>query len=433
MKKYLLLSAVCGIAVPLYSFAISSPTWFSLTASATTGILLSWTNPIDVGFDQIIIKRSTSSYPASTMDGTLVTTWTSTSYIDTGLNDSDYYYSIFAQDLSGNTSDPTTGFIVLDTTAPTVISTTPTGGQLLPGNVPFNWTIHDDHLQGWNIYLRIAGDPGLTQLAYQNSFVLWDAATWQSITGYVWLWDGYHYRGTWVTDAFGNQTVVSSVQFQVDATKPILTQAGIANGANAEPGAHKYISATASDTHLSWTNLYLYLRSDTNFDPSDPTSGASRIATSATSTEAAVSFDVSVLATGTYYWYTQATDIVGNISSWSIQSFTISRPHRGGGGGWARATDDCNGKDKSPSFYDGLCFPDTGVEPNQRQTLLSSYKSGAVASDTGTTLTIAGFVRDVFALLGIPFHGTMPEAYTTTPVPEKLFTTIVGRLQVLFK
>lgn len=88
-------------------------------------IELSWTNPADSDFDSVMIRRSPIGFPANTSDGTLVATdIVGTSYSDTSLSDSTYYYSVFAKDTLDNYSDATTASATVDTVTetPTLIS-----------------------------------------------------------------------------------------------------------------------------------------------------------------------------------------------------------------------------------------------------------------------------------------------------------------------
>lgn len=119
-----------------------------------------------------------------------------------------------------------------------------------------------------------------------------------------------------------------------------------------------------------------------------------------------------------------------------MQSFTViaQAPRRiGVGGGSSRNPDACTGKDLSPSIYDGLCFDSNGTPVSHREKILKLLNPNATPSDTGDYVTVAGFIRDVFALLDIPFHGTMPESYANTPVSEKLFAKVVKKLEKLYK
>jgi hypothetical protein len=89
---------------------------FSFTANVSnTSVALSWQNPTDQDFDTVTIRRSASSYPSSIIDGTgVVSDTTSVSYSDTGLANGTYYYSIFAKDTSGNVSEASNIFAIVN-------------------------------------------------------------------------------------------------------------------------------------------------------------------------------------------------------------------------------------------------------------------------------------------------------------------------------
>jgi hypothetical protein len=97
------------------------PFWVDTTAPSAVSSLaitrgdgqltLSWTNPGDTDFAGVIIRRDTSTYPASASSGSAVTTMTASqsftaggsgTYVDTSLtNGTTYYYSVFAYDQRG--------------------------------------------------------------------------------------------------------------------------------------------------------------------------------------------------------------------------------------------------------------------------------------------------------------------------------------------
>ncbi len=65
--------------------------------------VLTWQNPIDVDFAGVLIKRSTSGFPADPSQGETVYNGTATNYTDRGLtNGVTYYYTAFAYDTSLN-------------------------------------------------------------------------------------------------------------------------------------------------------------------------------------------------------------------------------------------------------------------------------------------------------------------------------------------
>lgn len=79
-------------------YAPGMPTIFTGTASGSD-VLLSRTNPSDLDFASVTIRRSTSTYPATISEGTLVVAnFTGETYTETSLSDAIYFYSIFAKD-----------------------------------------------------------------------------------------------------------------------------------------------------------------------------------------------------------------------------------------------------------------------------------------------------------------------------------------------
>lgn len=431
-KNIVLLLAGLSVVIPRASFAIDAPTNFTVTSSGDS-ISLSWTNPVDPNFDVITLRRSTSSYPTHPTEWDVSTWWPMTSHIETSLQDNTYYYTIFARDLSGNVSDGVTGFAIVDTTAPIISAYSPSG-SLTSWVVYFTRNVEDQHANGGSLQFLISGDPLIQGLAYQHTIFPTDTGSAQTLMWAVdGLWDQVRYRASTMVDAFGNHTSTPSTMFEVDGTHPTLNYAGdIPNGWSMIYGDDVVVGAEASDAHLSGGTIRLYLREDPNFDPSDPIIWAYHETRRPTSTSGSVSFDASVLATGTYYWYAEATDIVGNQTSWAIQYFKVNSRRSGWGAGGAasssRTSDTCPSTDLSPSNYDGLCFDSNGTPLSHREKILKLLNPNATPSDTGDYVTVAGFIRDVFALLNIPLRGTMPEAYQTTPISEKLFNKIINHL-----
>ncbi len=107
--------------IVLDTTAPSAPS--SLSADVTdSDVALSWTNPADSDFASVTIVRSTTGYPTSVSDGiSIVTGLSDTTYTDTSLSTGTYYYSIFAQDTTGNYSTAahvSTTVVSNDTTPP---------------------------------------------------------------------------------------------------------------------------------------------------------------------------------------------------------------------------------------------------------------------------------------------------------------------------
>lgn len=121
--------------------APSTPSSFAAVVSGSN-IHLTWSNPIDSDFASTTIRRSASSFPTSTTDGSLVIQTPLTEYVDTYLADGTYYYSIFAEDLHGLFSIEATSSATVNTYVPPTTPSVSGGGGggffLLPST--FNTT-----------------------------------------------------------------------------------------------------------------------------------------------------------------------------------------------------------------------------------------------------------------------------------------------------
>lgn len=365
--------------------------------------------------------------------------WLDKAFIDVGGTGGNYMFEYVATDIYGNYSTGQLAFVydpeyIADTTWPTVSDLLPSSGQLVPGDAPFSWTVSDPTLPGGYLAFAIAGDIGLTQVAYQAGIFFTELETTQTVGGDITLADGNYYRWSTVYDYLDNETSTPSTPFTVDATAPIITYTSpIADGGSILSGENAILSSESYDLHLSGWHIHTYIGTAANFDQTRPTNGLYHGGNAPYDTTSQGSLSLSNLPVGTYYWYAEVSDVVGNYTSWAMQSFTVlaPAPRRSGGGGGAGTTskipDNCTATDLSPSEYDGLCFNDAGIPITHRTKLIKLLNPNATPSDTGATLTVAGFIRDVFTLLDIPFHGTMPEAYNT-PISEKLFNKLVKRL-----
>ena len=221
-----------------------APTDFSAVVS-TTDINLSWTNPTSPNFSSITIRRSTSTYPVFTTDGTGVLSGSvSTTYSDTNLSDATYYYSIFALDASGNESDAVTSTAIVDNTPPTLpgvpTSTSPTSSTL----PLISWTASTDAGVG------LAGVPYFLAWSTSSDFASWDAQT--SVTNsavpYHELTEGsWYFRVHAIDNNLNTTAFVTSSAIIIDRTAPTITMLG-SNPINISQGQiYNDAGATAHD------------------------------------------------------------------------------------------------------------------------------------------------------------------------------------------
>jgi len=94
----------------------------SLVATRTTFAItdLSWTNPTDSDFANVMIRRSTTAYPTGIADGDHVYTGALEEYEDSGQTNIDYYYTVFTSDAVPNWSDGSNVLSEKDSSAPVI-------------------------------------------------------------------------------------------------------------------------------------------------------------------------------------------------------------------------------------------------------------------------------------------------------------------------
>ncbi len=115
--------------------APTAPTLHSITSSNST-VVLTWVNPSN-DFSSVTVLRKTSGFASGYADGsaTVVTqNFTGTSVTQTSLEDSTYYYSVFAKDAYGNYSTATNASIK-------IVQSISNGGSVNGRSVSLNATV----------------------------------------------------------------------------------------------------------------------------------------------------------------------------------------------------------------------------------------------------------------------------------------------------
>lgn len=106
------------LGLPYLDMSLRNPPTNLVAEADGATVNLSWTNPGDIDFSSITIRRSTSAYPERVADGSAVASGiTGTSYSNTAVADGMYFYSVFARNSEGRYSEPATARAVVDTTA----------------------------------------------------------------------------------------------------------------------------------------------------------------------------------------------------------------------------------------------------------------------------------------------------------------------------
>lgn len=192
----------------------------SLSAAAfDSTVVLTWINPDDDDFEAVMIRFSTTGYPADTTEGTLVDLKTGSpsdpdTLIQEGLfPDTTYYYSFFSLDEVPNPSSAESVIATpLYPTPPAVLYAPPAGSLFVGSTIDFVWSpiIPDDPLDTLIAYeLQIARDSLFTELVVDSEVTagfpadtLWtydvlDAGTihWWRVRGKDMLSDTYGYWG----------------------------------------------------------------------------------------------------------------------------------------------------------------------------------------------------------------------------------------------
>jgi hypothetical protein len=97
-------SGAVNSATPHDSVPPGPATGFTVTVG-NGQLQLNWVNPSNPDFANVVVRRSSATFPTDPTSGTLVYTGTAQSHLDVGLtNGVTYYYAIFARDTSNNFS-----------------------------------------------------------------------------------------------------------------------------------------------------------------------------------------------------------------------------------------------------------------------------------------------------------------------------------------
>jgi len=140
----------------------------SITSTiGTTTVDLSWVNPSDSDFSHVNIERNGT---------TIATSVTGDVYSDSGLSEgTDYTYTIYTVDTSGNVSTGTSTTVTTDTTTDTVAPEAPLNvtGKALNKGAYIDWDSNTEtDLNGYNIYKD--GVKVNTSLVYSSHFSVGD-------------------------------------------------------------------------------------------------------------------------------------------------------------------------------------------------------------------------------------------------------------------
>lgn len=262
----------------------------SLFAEATDNtVSLSWSVPSDTNTFEI--RRDTTDFPLSHLEGSTVTTTenTVTNLVQSGMPDGTYFYSIFAIDAGGNYSPAGTASIVVDTTppaAPILDITASSSDVYLSWNVPA--TTESFLLR----HSLVSFPTTISEGMVVTSTIATDLV-------HVGLIDGTHYYSIFARDSYGNYSTAGMASVVIDTTAP------------SAPTLSAHV--TGSTNTLSWNTplsaaSFVLRRSPFGF-PSSISEG------SGVTTTLATSFTETSLPDGSYYYSIFAADSFGNYST----------------------------------------------------------------------------------------------------------------------
>lgn len=220
-----------------------APTSFAATAVGSD-VELTWINPVNVDFDSVMIRRSTSAFPTNETDGTLVIeNITATTYTDTGLADGLYYYSIFAKNNVGIYSVAATASVTVDTTPPA--APTDFTGIASSGDLNVTWTNPPDvDFESVTIRRSTSGYPATEtdgDLVTQN-----ETGTSYNDTS---LASGTYYYSIFAVDASGNFSSAAHFTITIDVTHPtvILSSGEVNSGGSTKLPSLSFIVTFSED------------------------------------------------------------------------------------------------------------------------------------------------------------------------------------------
>lgn len=196
--------------------APATPTDFTAVATGSN-VHLAWTNPTDLDFVSVFVRRSTTSSPNTVFAGTGVLSGSVlNAHDETALADATYYYTVIAIDTNGNYSIPARATVRVDTTppaAPTAL-TAPAVGSV----VTLHWTnpVVGD-LSNITITRSAVGYPATVNDGTLVTAGLVGTSYPDTVPA-----DGTYYYSVFARDTTGNYSAPGQVVAVVDTVKPVL-------------------------------------------------------------------------------------------------------------------------------------------------------------------------------------------------------------------
>lgn len=325
--------------------------------SAGSNAYLSWTNPVDSDFDSVTIRRSSGAYPGTSASGTAVTSSDiGTSFVQTGLAEGTYYYSIFARDTVGNFSSAATSSVRVDITAPSTPGTPSATSPTADATPTVTWTASTDGGSG------LATTPYIVQWSTSPSFASITSSSTSATNSFTFssdLTDGTWYVRVAASDlAYNTSTFADSSGIVIDLTKPVITLLGSDTVSVTLGSSYTDAGATANDAVAGDLTSSIVLAGSVNTN-----------------------------VAGTYTLTYSVSDTAGNAANTVTRRVAVVSNGRGaigsssGGGGGAGSL--------IRTFFDTI-FPTTGSGTASSGSNGSLGGGSASGSDSGASSAVGG-------------------------------------------
>ncbi len=237
-------------------FPINALSDVSVAPSGNSAVF-SWTSGVgDSDYRGVTIRRSMTTYPASPTDGSAVTSsLVTTPFVDAGLDDGTYYYTLFNQTSDGYYSPGVTSTVSIDATPPSapILAAERSGSSaVLTWDVPAtteSFTLKRSYNDGPFVTVST------TMSASLNTYV--DMG----------LPDGNYDYAIFALDANGNQSSPGTARTLIDTTGPSIT------GVYAAPSGSTSVVNWVTDEAASSQVVYSLDTSYTSTTPVTDTGG----------------------------------------------------------------------------------------------------------------------------------------------------------------
>ena len=305
-------------SVRIDSLAPNAPTLNLLSGSPTHAATIDFTTANCTDTTQLFVTHA-GVVPSLGDAGWITCAAAPTALQDTLAADGNYSVTVYARDLAGNVSAPSTLSVNYDGTVPNLTLDNLTGGQVIRAGAAYGiaFTASDSHFGPTPISIERSTDSGASWALVTTAGGVANTSpySWSVPSGSA---PSSRIRVT-ATDTFGNSiTKTSTSNFAIDGDAPTLSLTSLTGGQTISGGTSVNISWTATDAHFGATPIAIDYSTN---------SGSTWTAITAGVTNAGGSYAwtvPSISTTGARVRVT-ATDIVSNATTvTSTSNFTIT-------------------------------------------------------------------------------------------------------------